>query len=58
VTESDENVSSPRSSDDGWNETVLVWNATVARVREPDVADCDEGDARPDACDLRLEPPV
>jgi hypothetical protein len=40
---STENASPGEETDEGWDETVFVWNATVARIpapaTEPDSAD-------------------
>ena len=45
-----------KGRDEGWDETVLVWNGTVARIPAPaaehdsaqEVAGSEDGDATPD----------
>lgn len=55
MTASADDAPAGEGKDDGWDETVLVWNATVARIRAPavepnsveDVAGVEGGNATP-----------
>jgi hypothetical protein len=42
-----DDASPAEGREEGWDETVLVWNATVARVPEP--AAVEGGDAEPES---------